>query len=195
MCPHSICSLIVHNVYADQAARQRRAAETVLLGDVSCGARIFRPDYRPAAPAAARPPMESRCATAIPELMAAARPGRPKAAARRGGAAVEYSVRSHLNLQQLMSRLTYLRLPTCRSESGVSRLKRALEPLIDKAPRSCEPAAARLKRAKACVRTPYTHRISQPYMRTSGAKAPRYGNRLVIRSSILVGKRREIDWA
>ena len=34
MCRHSTRSSIDHIVYADQAARQRRAAETVLLGAV-----------------------------------------------------------------------------------------------------------------------------------------------------------------
>jgi hypothetical protein len=44
-------------------------------------------------------------------------------------------------------------LPTRRSESGVTRLTRALRTLIARAHRICEPAAARLIRAEACAAT------------------------------------------
>jgi hypothetical protein len=62
--------------------------------------------------------------------------------------------------------VTAQRLRGCRraeSESGVTRLKRALQLLTDRAHRFCEPAAARLKRAKACVRTPYSKQYHNVY--------------------------------
>jgi hypothetical protein len=58
-----------HMIYADQAARQRRAAQTDLLCGVCCGDRRFRAaPINVAAPAAVRPPVRPTPSTTLSQL-------------------------------------------------------------------------------------------------------------------------------
>ena len=159
ICPHSPRPRTDHIVSADQAARQRRAAETVLLSDVGCGVRRFSRGHQASRPGGRQAADSIVARDQVCQLLASARPWRPKAASRRGGAAVEYSLRTVLQLQQPMSRLTFRGFRRAESESGGPRLTRALQLLMSiESHRPCEPAAARLTRAKACVRTRRAHR-------------------------------------
>ena len=155
-------------VSADQAARKRRAAETVLLSDVGCGVRRFSRGHQASRPGGRQAADSIVARDQVCQLLASARPWRPKAAARRGGAAVEYSLRSALQSAAANVRLTYLRFPTCRSESGTGAAQTSTPTahldrehiVLASQPRSC------LTRAKACVRTRSAHQQISVDMRT-----------------------------